>query len=190
MTCADCCLVWFDCVCARWLAAVLYIQRVYRAWVVRQELQERRYAAEDIQALFRGYAQRKRYGIAQKRVVVLQRYGRGWLARRWFRPALREYRRQLGAVARVQALWRGKMIRHEARIRESEWLMARLAPAAAAAAQRRRKQSKDRPDTPPGVRKAREMVERQVRAEETASSFFLRCHFIVLKTKTGSGQQP
>lgn len=44
---------------------------------------------------------------------------------------------------------------------ESEWLMARLAPAAAAAAQRRRKQSKDRPDTPPEVRKAREMVERQ-----------------------------
>ena len=97
--------------------AVLYIQRVYRAWVVRLELQERRYAAEDIQALFRGFAQRKRYSIAKKRVVVLQRYARGWLARRWFRPALREYRRQLGAVARVQALWRGKMIRHEARIR-------------------------------------------------------------------------
>ena len=36
------------------------------------------------------------------------------------RPALREYRRQLGAVSRVQALWRGKVIRHEARIRHSK----------------------------------------------------------------------
>jgi hypothetical protein len=42
------------------IEAALFIQRVYRAWVVRQELQERRYAAEDIQALFRGFSQRKR----------------------------------------------------------------------------------------------------------------------------------
>ena len=78
------------------IEVALYIQRIYRAWVVWQELQERRYAAEerryaaeDIQALYRGFAQRKRYDTTQKRVLVLQRYGRGWLARRWFRPALR-----------------------------------------------------------------------------------------------------
>jgi hypothetical protein len=85
-----------------------------------------------------------RYAIAQKRVIALQRYARGWMARRWFRPALREYRyvcsrrmvllshsfpqtkaeksswrrrRQINAVARMQALWRGKRTRHEARIR-------------------------------------------------------------------------
>lgn len=84
---------------------------------------------------------------------------------RWFRPALSEYRKQIRSVMRIQALWRGRELRHEARIRESEWLMSRLAPAAAQS-QRRRLDRKTgaRPKTPPGVTAAREMVERQ--AEE------------------------
>ena len=57
--------------------------------LVRQEIQERTYAAEDVQALFRGFAQRRRYQVALARCVTIQRYARGWLARRWFRPALR-----------------------------------------------------------------------------------------------------
>jgi hypothetical protein len=117
-------------------------------------------AQEDIQALWRGFAQRRRYRVALQDVRTLQRFARGWLARRWFRPARREYRRQLNAVKRVQALWRGTQTRHEGRIRESEWLMAQLAPTAALAGERRRRQ-RDRPATPPGVVAAREMVEKQ-----------------------------
>lgn len=147
------------------LNAVLRIQRMYRAWVVRQELAERQYAAEDIQAIFRGYVARRNYTVVQRHVVVMERHMRGWLARRWFRPALAEYRKQIRSVMRVQALWRGRELRHEARIRESEWLMSRLAPAAAQSQRRRlERKSGSRPKTPPGVKAAREMVERQ--AEE------------------------
>jgi hypothetical protein len=84
-----------------------FLARADRAWVVRQELAERQYASEDIQALFRGFVARKKYGFVRRDIFTLQRYIRGWLARRWFRPALGEYRKQIRSVMRVQAMWRG-----------------------------------------------------------------------------------
>uniref|UniRef100_A0A672I9K8 Myosin VAb n=1 Tax=Salarias fasciatus TaxID=181472 RepID=A0A672I9K8_SALFA len=95
----------------RQTSAAVIIQRNVRMWAQRRRYQRQRSAAVAIQSLWRTYTARKKYQkvcfiLRNKSTVVLQKWARGWLARR-------RYRRALAAVVLLQSCVRRMRARKE-----------------------------------------------------------------------------
>ena len=111
------------------LTAATTMQRYFRAYLARRELAKLDAAAKVLQRAFRGWRSRRVFRLLRAQVATAQTCVRGFLARRRFVPVLRAHRYKRSVVIKVQAMWRGRMLRHSARRREAAHLAAMLAPA-------------------------------------------------------------
>ncbi|MEE6512282.1 hypothetical protein FKM82_019234 [Ascaphus truei] len=92
--------------------AIVSIQAVYRGWAARKRLQQQRKAAVRIQSAFRKLVAQKKRKATEKAALSLQLYYRAVLAARKER---RGYLALRGAVRTMQAAWRGRAVRIEIR---------------------------------------------------------------------------
>ncbi|NXP08625.1 ASPM protein, partial [Thinocorus orbignyianus] len=89
-------------------AAVLALQAAFRGWKVRKQIRRQCVAATKIQAAFRKFMALKRFRLMKNAVRTIQKHYR---ARVTGQKQQQEYIQLRNSVVRLQALWRGKIVR-------------------------------------------------------------------------------
>uniref|UniRef100_A0A8C3CFE9 Assembly factor for spindle microtubules n=1 Tax=Cairina moschata TaxID=8855 RepID=A0A8C3CFE9_CAIMO len=89
-------------------AAVLSLQTAFHDWQVRKQIQRQRAAATVIQAAFRKFIALKRFRLMNHAVLIIQKHYRASVIGQKQRQ---EYIELRNCVVRLQAIWRGKMVR-------------------------------------------------------------------------------